>query len=192
MILLHKVDSLIGWVLQWDFMRCRFCTLRMSRVHTVVLISNAVRDCPSTSKCSTVSEVGGAASNSAYYGYPELWILRYPAQRYHAVPSPGFEPTILWLRVRRPNHWATTLHKWINPLRTDGDFCHQGWDTEIARNILRLSTPTTWPFTGKLFLIVPLVVPFIQFSGNKCIFCIFLKKNSVRKELLSDRNLSCG
>jgi hypothetical protein len=27
----------------------------------------------------------GAASNSAYYGYPELWILGYPAQRYHAV-----------------------------------------------------------------------------------------------------------
>jgi hypothetical protein len=40
------------------------------------------------------------ASNSAYYGDPELWILRYPAHRYHAVPSPGFEPTTLWLRVR--------------------------------------------------------------------------------------------
>jgi hypothetical protein len=51
-----------------------------------------------------------AASNSAYYGYPELWILRYPAHRYHAVPSPGFKPTTLWLRVRRPNHSATTLH----------------------------------------------------------------------------------
>jgi hypothetical protein len=37
-----------------------------------------------------------AASNSAYSGYPELWILRYPAHRYHAVPSPGFEPTTLW------------------------------------------------------------------------------------------------
>jgi hypothetical protein len=48
-----------------------------------------------------------AASNSAYSGYPELWILRYPAHRYHAVPSPGgFEPTTLWLRVRRPNHSA--------------------------------------------------------------------------------------
>jgi hypothetical protein len=42
--------------------------------------------------------------------YPELWILRYPVHRYHAVPSPGFEPTILWLKVRRPNHSATTLH----------------------------------------------------------------------------------
>jgi hypothetical protein len=41
------------------------------------------------------TEVRGAASNSAYYGYPELWILRYPAQRYHAVPSSGFEPTTL-------------------------------------------------------------------------------------------------
>jgi hypothetical protein len=48
--------------------------------------------------------------NSAYSGYPELWILRYPAHRYHAVPSPGFEPTTLWLRVRRPSHSAMTLH----------------------------------------------------------------------------------
>jgi hypothetical protein len=38
-----------------------------------------------------------------------MWILRYPAHRYHAVPSPGFELTTLWLRVRRPNHSATTL-----------------------------------------------------------------------------------
>jgi hypothetical protein len=48
-----------------------------------------------------------AASNSAYYDYyPALWILRYPAQKYHTVPSLGFEPTTL----RRPNHSATTLH----------------------------------------------------------------------------------
>jgi hypothetical protein len=46
------------------------------------------------------NEVRDAASNSAYNGYPKLWILRYPAHRYHAVPSPGFEPTTLWLRVR--------------------------------------------------------------------------------------------
>jgi hypothetical protein len=38
-----------------------------------------------------------AASNSAYHGYPELLILRYPAHRYHDVPSPGFEPMTLWL-----------------------------------------------------------------------------------------------
>jgi hypothetical protein len=38
-------------------------------------------------------------------------MLRYPAHRYHAVPSPGFEPTTLRLRVRRPNHSATTFHK---------------------------------------------------------------------------------
>jgi hypothetical protein len=53
------------------------------------------------------------ASNSAYSGYPKLWILRYPAHIYHAVPSPGFEPTTLWLRVRRPNDSATTLHIFI-------------------------------------------------------------------------------
>jgi hypothetical protein len=44
-----------------------------------------------------------------------LWLpravdLRYPAHRYHAVPSPGFKPTTLWLRVRHPNHSATALH----------------------------------------------------------------------------------
>jgi hypothetical protein len=54
-----------------------------------------------------------AASNYAYYGYPELWILRYPAQRYHAVPSPGFEPTTLWVRVRCPTHSATMLHRML-------------------------------------------------------------------------------
>jgi hypothetical protein len=54
-----------------------------------------------------------AASNSTYHGYHELWILRYPVHRYHTVPSPGFEPTTtLWLRVRHPNHLATTPH-WI-------------------------------------------------------------------------------
>jgi hypothetical protein len=57
------------------------------------------------------TEVRGTASNSAYYGYPELWILRYPAHRYHAVPWPGFEPMTLWLRVRHPNHSATTLSR---------------------------------------------------------------------------------
>jgi hypothetical protein len=61
-------------------------------------------------------EVRDAASNSANYGYPELWILRYPALRYHAVPSPGFEPTTLWLRVRYPIHSATTLlWLWVIP-----------------------------------------------------------------------------
>jgi hypothetical protein len=48
------------------------------------------------------TEVRDAASNSVYSGYPELWILRYPAHRYHAMPLPGFEPTTLWLRVRDP------------------------------------------------------------------------------------------
>jgi hypothetical protein len=47
---------------------------------------------------------------SAYSGYPEMWILRYPAHRYRAVPSPGFETKTIRLRVRRSNHSATTLH----------------------------------------------------------------------------------
>jgi hypothetical protein len=56
-----------------------------------------------------------AASNSTYYGYSELLILRYPAHRYHAVPSPGFEPTTLWLRVRHPNHSAMFCEYMILP-----------------------------------------------------------------------------
>jgi hypothetical protein len=54
-----------------------------------------------------LSEVRGAASNSAYCGYPKLWILRYPAHRYYAMRSPGFVPTTLQLRVGHPNHLAT-------------------------------------------------------------------------------------
>jgi hypothetical protein len=68
---------------------------RVIKVFKIFLLSLAVR---------------GAASNSAYYGYPKVWILRYPAHRYRAVPSPGFEPMTLWLRVRHANHSATTLH----------------------------------------------------------------------------------
>jgi hypothetical protein len=30
-------------------------------------------------------EVRGAASSSAYYGYPELWILRYLAHRHAGI-----------------------------------------------------------------------------------------------------------
>jgi hypothetical protein len=56
------------------------------------------------------TEVRAAASNSAYYCYPEMWILRYPAHRYHAEPSPGFKLTtpsdILTIRPRRS---TTTL-----------------------------------------------------------------------------------
>jgi hypothetical protein len=45
------------------------------------------------------NEARGAASNSAYYGYPELWILRYPAHRYHAVPSPGFDKSVEIMKI---------------------------------------------------------------------------------------------
>jgi hypothetical protein len=44
--------------------------------------------------CFFFNEVRDAASNSAYYGYPKLWILRYPAHRYHAVH-------VLTIRPRR-------------------------------------------------------------------------------------------
>jgi hypothetical protein len=40
------------------------------------------------------NDVRDAASNSVYYGYPELWILRYPAHRYHAVPLTLVHPIL--------------------------------------------------------------------------------------------------
>jgi hypothetical protein len=49
------------------------------------------------------TEVRGAAINSAYHGYPELWILWYPAQRYHANPwRSGWESDILTARHDAP------------------------------------------------------------------------------------------
>jgi hypothetical protein len=68
------------------------------------------------------TEIRGAASNSAYYGYPNLWILRYPAHRYHAVPSPGLKPTTLWLWGQLPNgtypfgHDAHNLFQYMKSL----------------------------------------------------------------------------
>jgi hypothetical protein len=40
---------------------------------------------------------------------PSCGSIRNPAHRYHAVPSPGFESTTLWLRIRHPNHSVTTF-----------------------------------------------------------------------------------
>jgi hypothetical protein len=48
----------------------------------------------------------------------------------------------------------------INSLRTDGDFCHQGRDTEIAPKTIRLSKPTDMTIHWKTlehFLMVSLV-----------------------------------
>jgi hypothetical protein len=51
-----------------------------------------------------------ATSNYAYSGYPELWILRYPAHRYRTAPclrrdlNPrpfGWESDVLTIRPRR-------------------------------------------------------------------------------------------
>jgi ABC-type uncharacterized transport system permease subunit len=81
-------------------------------------------------------------------------------------------------------------------MRTDGDFCHQWRDTEIAQNNLRLLKRTDmtihWKALGKHFMMVPLVVRFIQFLGNKCIFCIFLKKPQSLKTELSQNAYDPG
>jgi hypothetical protein len=59
-----------------------------------------------------------AASNSACSGYPELWILRYPAHRYRAVPTRDSNPR---LRVRRS---ATTLHADKSPIHNKNGACN--------------------------------------------------------------------
>jgi hypothetical protein len=93
------------WIYLWKI-HLKF-TVSMTYIHVI-----SYESCFNIFFLNFFTEVRGAASNSAYYGYPELWILRYPAQRYHAVPSPGFKPRTLWLRVRHTttNHSATTIH----------------------------------------------------------------------------------
>jgi hypothetical protein len=55
-------------------------------------------------------------------------MLRYPAHRYHTVPSPVFKPTTLWLRVRHPNHSATTLHKGVTLVIMGSITNHRAFD----------------------------------------------------------------
>jgi hypothetical protein len=61
----------------------------------------------------------------------------------------------------------------------NGDFCHQGRDTEIVQNILRLSKPTDmtihWKGLGKHFLIL------ITKKGVNLSSCVLAKP----KQLLS-------
>jgi hypothetical protein len=82
--------------------RLLFMFVRTQHQTTSLVIVGIQSITPMSRHASFFTEVKGTASNySAYYGYPELWILRYPAHRHQAVPSPGFELTTLWLRVRR-------------------------------------------------------------------------------------------
>jgi hypothetical protein len=60
-----------------------------------------------------------AASNSAYSGYPELWILRYPAHRYPAgirTHNPLVEGLDV-LTIRRRRFSQLPLHATISPSR---------------------------------------------------------------------------
>jgi hypothetical protein len=70
----------------------------------------------------------------------------------------------------------------FNPLRIDGDLCHQGQDTEIAPKTLRLSKPTDmtihWKALGKDFLMVPLPV-LLRFRGKNA-FSVFSSKKSYK------------
>jgi hypothetical protein len=74
----------------------------------------------------------------------------------------------------------------FNYLRTDGDFCHKGPDTEIAQRKLRYSKPIDmtihWKGLEEHFLMVPLVFRFNHVQGEKNYFLIFFsQKNSVLK-----------
>jgi hypothetical protein len=61
-------------------------------------------------------------------------------------------------------------------LRTDGDFCHQGQDTEIVQQNLRL-VETYWHDHSLERSWGALSDGTISISGRKkSIFCIFLKK----------------
>jgi hypothetical protein len=79
-----------------------------------------------------------------------------------------FEHTTFWLWV-----WYS------NSLTTDGDFCHQGWDTEIAQKIKIVeiyrhdhSLESSWGSHSD----GTIRFSFQQFWGDKCIFWTFLKK----------------
>jgi hypothetical protein len=69
----------------------------------------------------------------------------------------------------------------FNSLRTDGDFCYQGRDTEIAKknNIVETywhdhSLERSWGALSDGTISFS-----IQFSGEECFFWIFLKETSV-------------
>jgi hypothetical protein len=67
---------------------------------------------------------------------------------------------------RLPSNFNVT----INPLRTDGDFCHQGQHTEITHQNLRSLKPTNttihWKALEEHFLMTPLVFDSTIFMGN--------------------------
>jgi hypothetical protein len=94
-----------------------FRTINISRNYliTEILMANSFWVLPGTLNIFFFffAEVRGATSNSAYYGYPELWILRYPAHRYHAVPWPGSNP--------RPSGWEYDVLT-IRPRRSTNNF----------------------------------------------------------------------
>jgi hypothetical protein len=99
-----------------------------------------------------------------------------------------FSVQILWRGVsQNSNEIIQSFWQLFNPFRTDGDFCHRRAGHRNWPKTLRLSKPTDmtihWKGLGKHFLMVPLVVRFNQFSGEKSIFSIFLIKSSVLKEL---------
>jgi hypothetical protein len=71
-------------------------------------------------------------------------------------------------------NWLNRIQSGFNYLRTDGDFCHQGWDTDIAKNIFRLSKPTHmtihWKALGEHFLMVPFVLKELSWSWHSTWF----------------------
>jgi hypothetical protein len=87
-----------------------------------------------------------AASSSAYSGYPELWILRYPAHRYRAVPSPGIEPTTLSFgHDAPPTHFdrcCILRYSWNILVVLAGHNYIEVWEISVAGYLL------SWYFRG--------------------------------------------
>jgi hypothetical protein len=68
------------------------------------------------------------------------------------------------------------LFVFLNPLRTDGDFCHQGQDTEIAPK--HSDSQKLLTYLKEHFLAIPLVFQLYNFQGKKAFSEFFSPKIS--------------
>jgi hypothetical protein len=103
------------------------------------------------------------------------------------LPGYGFESySHLWLAVLDcSTNWVCII---INSLRTDGDFCHQGQDTEIAPKILKIfeTYRHDMTFIGKLLRSTFISFLIHPFWGES----VFSEKTSVLKATLFDAAIS--
>jgi hypothetical protein len=138
-----------------------------------------------------------AARNSAYSGYPELWILSYPAHRYHAVPWPrrdsnprpsGWESDVLTIRPQCSTKGFSSKGKyvWIFQKRRG-----QGikifsrstfWKISINIHVTKQMHVTTFWRLGTRLQIVVLLSPMPQPAYNN--LCgLQVESDEVRRHL---------